>query len=87
MAFRRELVPYILPIPKASPMHDMWIGLIAGTAGKVSFIHKPLVLYRRHGKNASQTAETSSFSLDQQIKFRLILSWLIVIRYIRNIVR
>ena len=28
MAFRKELVPYILPIPDDIEMHDQWIGLI-----------------------------------------------------------
>lgn len=87
MAFRKELVPYILPIPKSAPMHDMWIGLIAETVGKVNFIREPLVLYRRHGNNASPTAEKSSFSLYQQIKFRVPLTCLIIIRYIRNAAR
>ncbi len=87
MAFRKELVPYILPIPRSAPMHDMWIGLIAETVGKVNFIREPLVLYRRHGKNASPTAEKSNFSLYQQIKLRLTLSCLIIIRYISNVAR
>lgn len=85
MAFRKELLPYILPIPRSSPMHDMWIGLIAETVGKVSFIYEPLVLYRRHGKNASPTAEKSNFSLYKQIKFRLTLVYLVSIRYVRNL--
>lgn len=87
MAFRKELLPYILPIPKSVPMHDMWIGLVAETVGKVSFIREPLILYRRHGKNASPTAEKSSFNLYKQIKFRLTLVWLITARYIRNIAK
>lgn len=87
MAFRKELVPYILPIPKSAPMHDMWIGLIAQTVGKVNFMRKQLVLYRRHGNNASPTAEKSSFSLYHQIKLRLTLTCLIIIRYIRNAAR
>ena len=87
MAFRRELLPYILPIPKSAPMHDMWIGLIAETIGKVSFIQEPLILYRRHGKNASATAEKSSFNLYKQTNIRLTLLWLIIARYVRNIAK
>lgn len=87
MAFRKELLPFILPIPNSVPMHDMWIGMIAETIGKVSFIHEPLMLYRRHGKNASPTAEKSGFNLYQQIKFRLILTYLLIVRYFRNIVQ
>jgi glycosyltransferase involved in cell wall biosynthesis len=87
MAFRKELLPYILPIPESVPMHDMWIGLVAETIGKVSFIQEPLILYRRHDKNASPTAEKSGFSVYQQIKFRLTLSFLLIARYFRNIVQ
>ncbi len=87
MAFRKELMSYILPIPQSAPMHDMWIGLIAETVGKVIFVREPLVLYRRHGKNASPTAEKSNFSLYQQIKLRLVLFCLVIMRYLRNTVR
>ena len=87
MAFRKELLPYILPIPKSVPMHDMWIGLVAETIGKVNFINEPLLLYRRHGKNASPTAEKSRFNLYQQIKFRLALFFLLITRYFRNILQ
>jgi glycosyltransferase involved in cell wall biosynthesis len=87
MAFRKELLPCILPIPSSVPMHDMWIGLVAETTGKVSFINEPLSLYRRHGKNASPTAENSRFNLSQKIKFRLTLSFLLIGRYFRNIVQ
>jgi glycosyltransferase involved in cell wall biosynthesis len=87
MAFRKELLPSILPIHHSAPMHDMWIGMIAETVGKVGFIREPLILYRRHGKNASPTAEKSNFSLYQQIKFRMVLFCLVILRYIRNTVR
>ncbi|MFD1121513.1 glycosyltransferase family 2 protein [Methylophilus flavus] len=87
IAFRKELMSYILPFPQSAPMHDMWIGLIAQTVGRVSFIREPLVLYRRHGKNASSTAEKSNFSLYKQIKIRLVLCCLVILRYIRNTVR
>lgn len=53
MAFRKELVPYILPIPDSVPMHDQWIGLVAEKKGKVIFLPKQLVKYRRHGNNAT----------------------------------
>ncbi len=33
MAFRRELLDEVLPIPSEVPMHDMWIGALAGLRG------------------------------------------------------
>ena len=48
MAFKRELVRDIVPIPRDIAMHDQWIGLIAEKKGKVVFLDEPLMLYRRH---------------------------------------
>ena len=87
MAFRKELLTAILPIPRKAPMHDMWIGLIAETVGKACFIPTPTLLYRRHGKNASPTAENSAFNFYQQVLFRLVVSFLIAKRYLRNRIR
>ncbi len=54
MAFKRELVQFILPIPKNIPMHDQWIGLVAERKGKVIFTSRKLMQYRRHGANVSE---------------------------------
>lgn len=48
MAFKKEVVKDILPIPRDIAMHDQWIGLIAEKCGKVVFLNEPLLLYRRH---------------------------------------
>ena len=54
MAFRRELLEVILPIPEQIEMHDQWIGILGDYyAGKSCFIREPLLLYRRHQKNQS----------------------------------
>ena len=53
MAFRAEMIKYILPFPPALPMHDQWIGLMAEKHGNVVFIDEPLILYRRHGGNVT----------------------------------
>ncbi len=51
MAFRRELLPQVLPFPPKIPMHDQWIGMQAQRCGKVTVIEKPLMDYRRHADN------------------------------------
>ena len=69
MAFRKELVREFIPFPEDIPMHDQWIGLIAERCGAVIvFEEKPLLYYRRHGGNVS---DTSHSSLVQMIKWRL----------------
>lgn len=69
MAFRKELVREFLPFPEKIPMHDQWIGLIAERCGAViEFVDKPLLLYRRHGGNVSETKHASPM---QMIKWRI----------------
>jgi glycosyltransferase involved in cell wall biosynthesis len=53
MALRRELLAVALPIPPTVPMHDMWFGALASVVGRVYYIPKPLMQYRRHGSNVS----------------------------------
>ena len=53
MAFRRELLPLILPIPGYMYMHDYWIGTTAELTGGVALIKEPLIRYRRHGENVT----------------------------------
>ena len=53
MALRRELLSVALPIPPTVPMHDMWFGALASVVGRVHYIPRPLMQYRRHGSNAS----------------------------------
>ena len=54
MAFRKELVPLICPMPRDIAMHDQWIGLLTEKAGTVSFLQESLLLYRKHaGSNSS----------------------------------
>ncbi|RRQ45335.1 glycosyltransferase family 2 protein [Chryseobacterium sp. SC28] len=55
MAFRRDLLKDILPIPENVP-HDLWIGLISNNKGKVELLNIPTVLYRRHDNNVSATS-------------------------------
>lgn len=54
MAFKASLKNKILPFPEKIPMHDQWIGLIAGKYGKVEFLNKTLLLYRRHDETITK---------------------------------
>ncbi len=59
MAFNSNLKNKILPIPEEINMHDQWIGLIAEKYGKVKFINKILLKYRRHDNNVSKLKHKS----------------------------
>lgn len=70
MAFKSKLKEKILPFPDKLPMHDQWIGLIAEKYGKVVFLNKPLIKYRRHHNNASRENHSS---------FKVMLKWRLTI--------
>ncbi len=71
MAFRRELLVRALPFPPCFVPHDIWLGLIASHMGKVDFIRRPLMLYRRHGASVSSAGHRSTLSLPMKIRYRL----------------
>lgn len=53
MAFKKELIDEILPIPETVYLHDQWIGMIAELNGKTYFLNEKLMKYRRYEGNAS----------------------------------
>lgn len=71
LAFRKNVAKIILPFPVNIPMHDIWIGFVAELFFKVYFTKDRLLLYRRHGNNASPTSEKSRYSLVHKMKFRI----------------
>ncbi|MEP7056568.1 MAG: glycosyltransferase family 2 protein [Caldimonas sp.] len=73
IAMRRELLRHALPFPDRLPMHDWWLGLVAETFGRVAFVPQALVLYRRHGANASSAAEPSQATWATRIRWRATL--------------
>ena len=69
MAFKKDLVPFITPMPKTVAMHDQWIGIQCEKHGKVVFINDKLIRYRRHSNNVSELKHHSLFKM---IKNRII---------------
>lgn len=55
MAFRHSVLDYVLPIPKNVP-HDLWIGMLVKSAGKIEILYEPTLMYRRHLNNVSATS-------------------------------
>lgn len=53
MAFSRNIIKYILPIPNNIEMHDQWIGILNEKYGKSYFVEQCLIKYRRHDDNVS----------------------------------
>jgi len=72
MAFKKSLLEKALPFPKQHSFysHDFWLMLIAEAYYKVHLIRTGLVLYRRHGKNASTGGEKSKNNLRKRLVMR-----------------
>ncbi|MBM7654743.1 glycosyltransferase family 2 protein [Neobacillus cucumis] len=69
MAFKKELVPLILPFPAEIEMHDQWIALVCMLEKKkIVFLDTPLVKYVRHGGNVTGMKKRS---LMTQLKGRI----------------
>lgn len=70
MAFSREVLSCVLPIPKDIPMHDQWIGVKCDLKyRRTVFLRDQLILYRRHGSNVSDFTRNG---IGTMIKNRLI---------------
>ena len=71
MAFRRCVLNTVLPFPKAGVAHDLWIAVYGAIFHNVEFIDKPLILFRRHDGNVSESMGKSTASLSYKLSYRL----------------
>lgn len=71
MAFKREILTEVLPIPNQIAMHDWWIGMISELEHGSVFISDKLIRYRRHGNNVSSMHH---YPLKKMIKIRMYLA-------------
>jgi glycosyltransferase involved in cell wall biosynthesis len=72
MAFTRQVARRALPFPRMALAHDQWIASAEWTHGRrISFVHEPLMLYRRHGENFSECTGPSPNSLGFKLKYRI----------------
>lgn len=73
MAFKRELLDEVLPIPTYIEMHDQWIGVINDKLGRgTCFLPDKLLKYRRHGNNASGMTH---YGIPRMLKNRICFVW------------
>ena len=77
LVFKSYLLKYALPIPKNVEMHDMWIFFISSFYGRTYYYNRPLIYYRRHGANISNTGGKTSNSFLKIIEIRL--RWIVVL--------
>lgn len=72
MAFNRAVLKKALPIPDSIEMHDQWIGLLNEKYGHSFFLKEPLIMYRRHGDNASKMTH---YGICKMIRNRIVFIW------------
>jgi len=81
MAFRKEILNVVLPIPKNIEMHDQWIGIISELQGGAIFLKTVLFHYRRHGENVSSFEH---YPVPKMIRNRFVLIVELIKRYLRR---
>jgi glycosyltransferase involved in cell wall biosynthesis len=72
MAFRREFVPLVLPIPAYSETHDLWLALAANLIG--SHVHLEATTLRKRHHQANFTDTVSGRSLYLKLRGRLLFA-------------
>ncbi len=71
MAFRKDLIPFITPMPKSVAMHDQWIGIMAERAGHIKFLTEPLMKLREDDSSKSK----------KHIPFGKKINWMLKMTY------
>jgi len=81
MAFRRKVVPLVVPFSMQWPVyHDQFIGLAATLAGsEIKFDDTCLIEFNRHGENASQLRRRRNLWLIFRERFCLLILLLVQI--------
>jgi glycosyltransferase involved in cell wall biosynthesis len=80
MGMKKSLAKSVLPIPNASPSHDLWIGVVSKLMGfSVGFFYTPLIMYRRHSCTLSSAATLRSRPLANKIFDRLSFLFVLVL--------
>ncbi len=67
MAFNRKVLEKSLPFPKRIKNHDYWIAMVSEAYFRTKIVYDPLVLYRRHHQNVSNTGKKSVNSFVQKL--------------------
>lgn len=67
MAFKKELIPAIIPFQLPfTYWHDSWIGIVAAGLGGLRFLEEPLIAYRLH---SAQQVGVSSGASDKKFNY------------------
>jgi glycosyltransferase involved in cell wall biosynthesis len=79
MAFRRELVPILLPIPGYVEAHDLWLAIVGSLVGGVEHCEVSVLLRRLHGGNLTPLRRRS-FARILVSRFRMLRAMMEIMR-------
>ena len=82
MAFRREFVHVLAPIPRFVESHDLWIALASNLAGSNVHIDDKTLLKRKHDSNVTSTVSTRV--LYRKLKSRVVFAMSLVVLFARQ---
>ncbi len=82
MAFRRDFVHLIAPIPAFVESHDLWIALASNLYGSNVHLDAKTLLKRRHDNNATSTVSTRS--LYRKLRSRVIFAMSLILLFVRQ---
>ena len=71
MVFEKDVLKSAFPFPENLIAHDIWLGLIAESAGKVLFTDRKLIRYRRHDSTVTTSANKSKNTFLFKISYRV----------------
>lgn len=81
IAFKKDVLDLVLPFPRNTPMHDYWIVMVVRLFGRVGYISRPYILFRRHTTNVSTSLSSSNRSITERIRSRLTMGMLLFRRF------
>ncbi len=84
MAFRREILNEVLPIPPRMAAHDLWIALYSQMHFRCGYYPKVLQLYRRHDNTVSFAGGKSTNSLWYKLSYRAYLAYHLFLKQRKN---
>ncbi|CAM4015524.1 glycosyltransferase [Arcobacter cloacae] len=63
LMFKKEIIPYIIPIPLSVSFHDIWIAFVASTIGTITYTEESYTYYRRYNEQVTKHVEKNYTSL------------------------
>lgn len=80
IAFRKELLKFILPFPENLVLHDYWVGILAEHFGGAVFFNEPLIMYRIRQESVSHDVNNSIWF---KFSYRIYILWNLYIRILK----